>query len=233
MSTDIQLFDFHGQDVRITDRNGNPWFVFTDLCSILGYANSSKTKTMIRGKYISNIELGLTGPPTIIVNEAGMNQLIMRSNKPEAEKLQDWVYEEVLPSLRKTGTYTSEPTDHPMVVQAKVNLQLTERFVQMEARQKVVEDEAREAREMALLAFSSQQWITISQYVALHKLDRQLPVGTARQQYDKFLSAYCRERNWSMYNHTNVNGITENTYPAWSIVPFWKAKYQTLFLEIL
>ncbi len=51
----------------------------------------------------STLELDSGGKPAIIVNEAGMNQLSMRSKKPDAEKLQDWVYEEVLPSIRKTG----------------------------------------------------------------------------------------------------------------------------------
>jgi prophage antirepressor-like protein len=107
-ATSIQLFDFHGRDIRITDQEGNPWFVFTDLCEILGYKNPSKTAQMIREKYKSNIELG-SGSPAIIVNEAGLNQLIMRSNKAEAEKFQDFVYEEVLPSIRKTGQYIAQP----------------------------------------------------------------------------------------------------------------------------
>ena len=45
--------------------------------------------------------------PTLVVNEYGLYDLILRSRKPEARKFKRWILEEVLPTLRKTGSYTT------------------------------------------------------------------------------------------------------------------------------
>ena len=174
---EIQLFNFHGHEVRIADREGNPWWVLADLCEVLGYTNVSKTASRVREKYKANLSLG-SGSPAIIVNEAGLNQLLMRSNKPEAETFQDWIYEDVLPTLRKTGSYDIEQSEHPMVAQAKANLQLTERFV-------AVEHELAEAREArarieakADMALDEAHRMTIEEFVVHNGLLRQFPEHT-------------------------------------------------------
>ncbi len=65
--SNIQLYNFDGHEVRITDRDENPWFVFTDLCRILGYANPSDVKNkMVREKYQSSISLDSGGSPAIL-----------------------------------------------------------------------------------------------------------------------------------------------------------------------
>ncbi|WP_334310648.1 Bro-N domain-containing protein [Dolichospermum circinale] len=70
------------------------------------------------------LDLGRPGKKPVFINEPGLYQLVMRSNLPSAEKFQDWVFEEVLPSIRKTGSYG-----------AKENSELERRIQQLEENQ--------------------------------------------------------------------------------------------------
>lgn len=84
------------------DEKGEPWFVANDVARILGLANMNVT---IRSKYIAPDERGkkfLGGAHSVevnIISESGLYKLIMRSNKPEARRFQDWVTAVVLPSI--------------------------------------------------------------------------------------------------------------------------------------
>ncbi|HHW4670313.1 MAG TPA: BRO-N domain-containing protein [Xylella fastidiosa subsp. multiplex] len=115
MSQSIIPFDFHSHAVRVVMRDGNPWFVATDVCTALGYRNPSKAL----GDHLDSDERttinvptpnATLGVPTNIISESGLYALILRSRKPEARKFAKWVTSEVLPSIRKTGSYTATGT---------------------------------------------------------------------------------------------------------------------------
>lgn len=111
MTQSIIPFDFHSHAVRVVMRDGNPWFVATDVCTALGYRNPSKAVAdHLDDDEKSNQSLGLAGKPVIIISESGLYALILRSRKPEARKFSKWVTSEVLPSIRKTGSYTATGT---------------------------------------------------------------------------------------------------------------------------
>jgi prophage antirepressor-like protein len=114
-STAIQAFVFPetNQKIRITDRNGNFWYVRNDVCWALGHKNPRQaTATHCKPDGVQNLDtidsLGRKQLVTII-NEPNLNRLIMRSNVEHALRFQDWVCEEVLPSIRKTGSYGHKP----------------------------------------------------------------------------------------------------------------------------
>jgi prophage antirepressor-like protein len=108
------VFDFHGASVRTLMINGEPWFVAKDVAEVLGYARPSDairqhckgaSKHRIQG---GNLPSGVVD--TYIVPERDVYRLVMRSKLPAAEKFEEWVVSEVLPQIRKTGSYnTSEP----------------------------------------------------------------------------------------------------------------------------
>ena len=112
MENEIQLFKFEGKEVRTLKIDGEPWFVGKDLTDILGYSNSRKAlKDHVdkedqqiltsRNVTLENIpNRGLTG-----VNESGMFSLVLSSQLPTAKKFKRWVTSEVLPAIRKTGSY--------------------------------------------------------------------------------------------------------------------------------
>ena len=103
----ISLFNFDGADVRIVDQNGNPWFVAKDVATILGYKETRRAISM-HCKKGSKMDLQTErGVREVnIIPESDVYRLIMRSKLPAAERFEEWVTSEVLPSIRKTGSYT-------------------------------------------------------------------------------------------------------------------------------
>lgn len=90
------------------DESGNTWFCAKDGCEILGYINSNKSvKDHCRVEGITNRDTPTEGgvQSMIYINEGNLYRLIARSKKKEAEKFEVWIFDEVLPQIRKTGTY--------------------------------------------------------------------------------------------------------------------------------
>lgn len=113
MKNEIQIFknDEFGQ-VRTTTINGEPWFVGKDVADILGYSNPRDAIA----KHVDDddrntvaIRDGKGNPNQTIINESGLYALIIGSKLPTAKKFKRWVTSEVLPSIRKTGSYTADP----------------------------------------------------------------------------------------------------------------------------
>lgn len=109
------VFNFGPHSVRVVVRDGEPWFVASDVCGALDYKNTSKAvgdhldddeRTTALVPRTHNDSLGV---PTNIINESGLYALVLRSRKPEARKFAKWVTSEVLPAIRKTGVYVGKP----------------------------------------------------------------------------------------------------------------------------
>ena len=90
--------------VRIVMQDEQPWFVASDVASALGYEKPNNAVNS-HCKKVNKISYPETGQPLNIIPESDLYRLIMRSQLESAEKFQDWVVEEVLPSIRKTGEY--------------------------------------------------------------------------------------------------------------------------------
>lgn len=106
-------FDFNGQQLRHVVLEGEPWFVATDVCLILGvYVYDGKPNAAHACRKLEADEKGLhrmhtpSGfQRTTIVSESGLYKLILRSDKETAKPFQNWVTREVLPAIRQTGGY--------------------------------------------------------------------------------------------------------------------------------
>jgi prophage antirepressor-like protein len=105
---EIIKLEFEDQRVRVVIRDGEPWWVATDICRVLSLGNTSKALDRL-----ADDEKGITAGDTLggkqdllIVNEAGLYRLIFTSRKAEAERFKRFVFHEVLPTIRKTGGYT-------------------------------------------------------------------------------------------------------------------------------
>ena len=93
---------------RVIDRDGEPWFVLSEVCAELDIANVSDAASRLDDDEKDN--LGITDVIgrerlTIIINESGLYSLILRSRKPDAKRFKKWITSNVLPSIRKTGAY--------------------------------------------------------------------------------------------------------------------------------
>ena len=110
MEKNIVPFLYGQHEIRtMSDQNGDPWFVAKDVCDVLGIENSRDAVGRVEEDEKNTVRLidGNRGNPnTTIINESGLYNLIFRSDKPEARAFRRWVTHEVLPALRKTGTYT-------------------------------------------------------------------------------------------------------------------------------
>ena len=102
-----ETVSFNEQNIRIIGTCQEPWFVAKDICNILDLPNVTKAVQIIPEKWRGSEKLNTFGGEQImtIINEAGLYKLIMRSNKPVAQKFQEVVCEDILPTLRKKGEY--------------------------------------------------------------------------------------------------------------------------------
>tara|TARA_R110002020_G_scaffold474099_3_gene704537 strand:+ start:7980 stop:8789 length:810 start_codon:yes stop_codon:yes gene_type:complete len=109
MQYTMQVFEYDDKDeFRVMDRNGEPWFVLSEVCMKLGIANASDAATRLDDDEKDTI--GITDTigrrrNTQIINESGLYSLILTSRKTEAKRFKKWITSEVLPAIRKTGSY--------------------------------------------------------------------------------------------------------------------------------
>ena len=103
-----QTIMFEKNQVRIIGTCEDPWFVVKDICNILDIKDNRSALRTIPEKWkkVEDRILTLGGEQIMsVINESGLYRLIMRSNKKIAEKFQEYVCEEILPSIRKTGEF--------------------------------------------------------------------------------------------------------------------------------
>jgi len=105
---ELQVFQYQTQQVRTVNKDGEPWFIARDVCEVLAIANTSQALARLPDvmKGLSTVDT-LGGKQTVtVITEAGLYKLAFTSRKDEAEKFTSWVASDVLPQIRKTGSYT-------------------------------------------------------------------------------------------------------------------------------
>ena len=109
MTNEITTFNFDDQNVRIiVDEDGNPLFCAADVCAALGYGNSREAlRKHCKAEGVTKCDTPTnSGIQSIVyIDERNLYRLVMRSKLESAERFQDWVCGEVLPTIRKTGGY--------------------------------------------------------------------------------------------------------------------------------
>lgn len=99
-------------NIRTLTIDFEPWFVGKDVATALGYKEPTKAtreKVDNEDKGVSKIDTPMGAQNMIIINESGLYSLILSSKLPNAKKFKRWVTNEVLPAIRKTGSYSIEP----------------------------------------------------------------------------------------------------------------------------
>ena len=136
--SNLQVFNYQNKNVRTVEKDGQIWFVAKDVCDVLELTNPTEAiksldddeKNTLR--ISEGIQQNRGNPNVNIISESGLYTLVMRSNKPEAHKFRKWVTSEVLPTLRKTGSYsipTRETETKPPLSVANEILPITERIL--------------------------------------------------------------------------------------------------------
>ena len=159
---EITSWNYESSEVRTVQVNGEPWFVLADVCKVLEISNSRNISSRLEPdeKGVTLVDtLGGTQQMTII-NESGLYTVILRSDKPQAKPFRKWVTSEVLPSIRKHGSYSVQSQFADLSPQLQV-------LIQMETRQKQIE--ARQAEQATALAGLEQKLQNTCEVIALDK----------------------------------------------------------------
>lgn len=158
----IQVWNYESSEIRTVQVNGEPWFVLSDVCKVLEISNSRNISSRLEPD-----EKGVTLVDTLggaqqmtIINESGLYTVILRSDKPQAKPFRKLVTSEVLPSIRKHGSYSVQSQFADLSPQLQV-------LIQMETRQKQIE--ARQVEQATALAGLEQKLQNTCEVIALDK----------------------------------------------------------------
>jgi len=104
---EMQVFSYEGNQIRTARQGDETFWVLKDVCDVLGLSDTNKVTERLDADDLTRIKL-VSGGQTremYAINESGLYDVILRSDKPEARKFKRWVTHEVLPSIRKHGAY--------------------------------------------------------------------------------------------------------------------------------
>lgn len=191
----IEVFQRDEWAVEVIDIDGEPWFTARSLTDSLGFSNSSDAIT----RHVDPEDKGVAKHDTpggaqnvTVVSESGMYALTMRSNLPAAKAMRRWVTSEVLPSIRRTGAYVSEPQPMTAVEALRTALDHAERAEVAEARIAELEPAAQAWQTVV----SAEGDLSVGEAAQLLQRD-QITIGRQR------LFAELRALGWSMRDGKN------------------------------
>lgn len=119
--TGLVPFHFEGRQVRVSlDDDGTAWFVAQDACEVLDIRTDQTRRLDADEKGLRSIQTPSGAQQMVVVNEPGLYALVFGSRKPEAKAFKRWIGHEVLPTIRKTGSYsmTTPSAEMPVVPQS-------------------------------------------------------------------------------------------------------------------
>ena len=160
---EVQVWNYESSEIRTVQVNGEPWFVLSDVCKVLELSTPARVAERLEKDEVSQthtIDRMGREQKTTIINESGLYTVILRSDKPQAKPFRKWVTSEVLPSIRKHGSYSVQSQFADLSPQLQV-------LIQMETRQKQIE--ARQAEQATALAGLEQKLQNTCEVIALDK----------------------------------------------------------------
>jgi len=115
---ELKIFNFENNEVRTLTIDEEPWFIAKDICDVLEVGNPSQALNRLDDDEKNTIILneGIGNPQKSIVNEFGLYTLILSSRKPEAKEFKRWVTHEVIPTIRKTGSYQTPMSQEDIMI---------------------------------------------------------------------------------------------------------------------
>lgn len=122
---DVQKFEGMLGSVRVVMRENKPWFVAKDVAACIEHSNVTKMCDICRAKDVDTINgkefpndlleysEGRGNPNVCVISESGLYRILAKSSLPKCEPFESWVFDEVLPSIRQTGSYSVTTTALP------------------------------------------------------------------------------------------------------------------------
>ena len=112
-------------EIRTVEQGGDTWFIANDVCRALELDNSRQALSRLdEDEKDVTLNDTLGGMQTMaIINESGLYSLVLSSRKPEAKAFKRWITHEVLPAIRRTGSYSNQPTGGKLLAMAVLEAQ--------------------------------------------------------------------------------------------------------------
>lgn len=150
MKNEIQIFNYQDNQVRTIERDGEPWFVLKDVCDVLGLTDTNRTAERLDPDELTRTKLvsGGQGREMYIINESGLYNVILRSDKPEAKPFRKWVTSEVLPSIRKHGAYMTPETIEAALLSPDTIIKIATALKEEQEKRKALEIENETQRQL-------------------------------------------------------------------------------------
>ena len=143
--SNIRIFNYNSVEVRTIQNDGEPWFVLRDVCNVLGLGTPARVAERLDPDEVSQTHITDSmgrQQETTIINESGLYNVILRSDKPEAKPFRKWVTSEVLPTIRRHGMYATPDTVEKMLADPDTTIKLLETIKQERAARLALEAQA-------------------------------------------------------------------------------------------
>lgn len=211
----LQIFNFNNNEVRTVLIDNEPYFVGKDVAEVLGYSNTRKAikdhvdeEDKKDGVTICD-SIGREQKPTVI-NESGLYSLVLSSKLPQAKSFKRWVTKEVLPAIRKTGSYQTptNPMD-ALELMFQVQKQSNEQIA-------VIDHRVKELEENAPLNPGEYNFVSKKVSERIRQIKRERCLDLNRQQVSELYKAINREikvitgvQTRSQLRQKHLNGVIE------------------------
>lgn len=200
---ELQVFNNNefGQ-LRTINIDGKDYFVGKDIALALGYKNTNDAISRHCKGVVKHEGLKINGIEVALITEGDIYRLITHSKLPTAEKFEEWVFDEVLPSIRKHGMYATETTIDNILNDPDFGIRLLTELKEEKAKRKAVEEENKNNKPKVIFAdavATSQTSILVGE---LAKILKQNDIEIGEKRLFKWLrnNGYLIKRNGSDYN---------------------------------
>lgn len=209
----LQVFNFSNHDVRVVMKDGQPWWVAKDVCAVLDLNDTNKAlQGLDDDEKREHEDYSGSGRKPLLVNEPGLYSLIIRSRKPEAKLFKRWVMHEVLPSIRKTGSYSidapSYMIDNP-ILRAEKWIEEQKEKVAIETKALILEQRVAEYEPKVSYVdqiLQSRSTVTITQIAKDYGMSGQ----ALNQILHEEKVQYKQNKQWLLYRKYQDQGYTKS-----------------------
>lgn len=111
MQNALSIFNYEGSQIRTVEMDGQPWFVAGDVCSVIDTDATQVRRLDEDEKGMFTIQTPGGMQKVTVISESGLYSLVLTSRKEASKRFKKWVTSEVLPAIRKTGTYSMQPME--------------------------------------------------------------------------------------------------------------------------
>ncbi len=139
---ELQIFNYNENEIRTIEKEDGVWWVLADVCNVLGLSTPARVAERLEEDEVSQTHITDSigrQQDTTVINESGLYNVIIRSDKPEAVPFRRWVTHDVLPSIRKHGTYMTPETLEKVLCNPDTIIQIATALKQEQDKNKALE----------------------------------------------------------------------------------------------